>query len=991
MEKFNEAQMRAVRQTDGPMLVIAGAGTGKTRVITGRILHLLLEKNVPSSHVLALTFTEKATEEMISRIDSAMPLSYEELTIRTFHGFCDMVLREKGHEIGIDPGYKLLDQTAQWIFVKKHLFEMELDYYRPLGNPNKFIFVLLDHFSRLKDEDIAPESYGNLAAKKLEAAADEAEKEKAVKMAEVARAYRSYQELMMRENQMDFGDLLYYALRLFEKRPSVLKEYQERFKYILVDEFQDTNFAQNKLVTLLAGVHRNLTVVGDDDQSIYKWRGASLSNIMGFRKNFPDAAAVLLTSNYRSSQNILDAGYSLIQNNNPFRLEAREKIDKRLRSEKSVGDAAGVTGLAGGVPNGAGEPVEIRHFSSYRDEARAVASDIGEIARTNGSGFGDFAILVRANQHSGAYVEALKEAGIPFSVRDTGGLMRYEEIKDLVALLRFLVKPGDDIAFFRLLCLPVFGIPVGRILELSSAAREADYSPLFYYLRDLVEKKGAQTELPGLSAEDETSAAIAGTYGLFNSLLDFTRGHTVARVIGEFLDKSGYYKSLTGNLESENADKILHITAFMELAADFESAGNEGLHSFRDYLKVLEEAQGALTVKESPDHDSVSILTVHSAKGLEFEYVFIPCLVANRFPATRRSDPIEIPPELIGEELPQENLHLHEERRLFYVACTRAKTKLFLSYSDFYEGPKKWKPSVFLSEIGREEGKVVEKDFSAKDSGSASSPDDKTGRSHAGLKKTPDPDHGKKLLYVPAIDVNRLSYSKVDTFQTCPLKYKFRYLFEIPSPSAHAANFGSSVHNTVNAFYTALKDGAKPDPELLKKCYEDSWIGAGYESLAHEQTRKKRGWEIMEGFYREEEKLGFLQPAHLEKPFSLKIGGMRFSGRIDRIDKLPDGTFEVIDFKTGTYKKDTNLKKDLQLSLYAMACRDVFKLPVSALSLYFLEDGRKVSTTRSDKDLEVLKTELTAAYEEMKASSYLPTPGHHCQWCEYRVLCNAAA
>ncbi len=968
LENLNEAQLAAVTKTDGPMLVIAGAGTGKTRVITSRILHLLLDKKIPSGQILALTFTEKAAEEMISRVDAAMPLSYEELAIKTFHGFCDAILREKGHEIGIDPGFKLLDQTRQWLFLKKKLFEIDLDYYRPLGNPNKFIFTLLDHFSRLKDEDISPKAYMEAAQNKLSKANDDAEKEEAKKTLEIANAYQAYQNLMMKENQLDFGDLQFYALRLLENRPSVLKFYREKFKFILVDEFQDTNYAQNKLVMMLAGVHANITVVGDDDQSIYKWRGASLSNILRFRESFPNAAAVLLNTNYRSSQNILDASYALIQNNNPYRLEAREQVNKKLTGN-----------------NDAGTPVEIRHFSSYLDEVKRIVDTILEKIRVGECSYKDFAILVRANQHSAAFVEAFKEAGIPFSVRDSQGLLRFEEIKDLTALLRFIVKPNDDIAFFRLITLPLFGIPTGRILELFAAAREDDYEPLFFYLRKILDKENDQSQLPGISAGSERMDKFVHAYELFNRLLDFSGRHSAARVMGEFLDKSGYYKSLTGDETLANAERIQHIAQFLELAGESESNGNEGIGSFLEYLNVLQEMQGSVGVKQSFDEDAVSILTVHSAKGLEFDHVFIPYVSASRFPSIRRSDPIEIPPELINEDLPHEDMHIQEERRLFYVACTRAKKNLYLSYSDFYEGPKKWKPSPFLAEISVNKEIVVEKDFT-----DADKPDGNTSeRKHGGLKKNEASAHAEKLNFIPPIDLNRLSYSKIDTFETCPLKYKFRYLFEIPSPSAHAANFGSSVHNTVNAFYEALKEGADRNLELLKKCYEESWIGKGYDSKAHEQTRKKKGWEIMETFYAEEEKNGFILPEFLEKSFNLKIGGLRVSGRIDRIDKLPDGTYEVIDFKTGSYKKNVNLKKDLQLSLYAMACAEVLKIPVSALSLYFLEDAKKVSTTRGEKDIEALKTELTAVHEEMKASSYMPTPGHHCSWCEYRLMCNA--
>ena len=295
---YNEEQRQAVAYGNGPLLVISGAGTGKTNLLVGRILHLISEKGVDASNILALTFTEKATQEMNDRVNEALPLGYHEIWIKTFHSFCESILRESGLEIGLQPDFKILNEADLWMFMKNHLVDFELDYYRPLGNPYKFLNALQQHFSRLQDENISPETYLDFAKKSKE--------ETAVKELELARTYGIYQKLLVENGYMDFGGLLFYTLLLFQKRPEVLHYYSERFKYILVDEFQDTNFAQNKIVTLLAQKHRNLLVVGDDDQSIYRWRGASLTNIQYFKKLFPEAKTLVLNKNYRSNQSILD-------------------------------------------------------------------------------------------------------------------------------------------------------------------------------------------------------------------------------------------------------------------------------------------------------------------------------------------------------------------------------------------------------------------------------------------------------------------------------------------------------------------------------------------------------------------------------------------------------------------------------------------------------------------------------------------------------------
>ncbi|MBU0667630.1 UvrD-helicase domain-containing protein [Patescibacteria group bacterium] len=961
LENLNPEQKEAVSQTEGPMLIVAGAGTGKTRVITARILHLLIDKKVPSSQILALTFTEKATNEMLERVDQGMPLSYEEVTIKTFHGFCDMILREKGMEIGIDPGFRLLNQADQWLLIKRNLFALDLNHYRPLGNPGKFIHVLLSHFSRLKDEDIKPDDYIRFAGQMLDKAGDDAEKENAGKMLEVANAYAAYQNLLIESNGLDFGDLQFYALRLLEKRPSVLRELRERYKYILVDEFQDTNFAQNKLVMLLAREHTNITVVGDDDQSIYKWRGASLSNILTFEKEFPQAKRVVLTQNYRSNQGILDSAYQSIQNNNPDRLEHRASISKRLVSRV--------------LSEGADEnPVEVRHFSDSQDEVKCVLDTISGLAK-DGVAYSEMAILVRTNAHATAFVDALKDAGIPFTVRDTQGLLRFEEIKDLVALLRFLVRPQDDIAFFRLLGLPIFGIPMATVLQIVNEARNAHFTPIFYYLRDRI-VNGTQSSLPGL----EETSGLESVIRLCDNLLNFSRDHGAFRVIGEFLDESGYVKALTANDSFENEEKIQHIAQFLELARDLEAdGGDNSLRVFLDYIDSLQEALGTIAAATTPENDAVSMLTVHSAKGLEFDYVFVPCLVKERFPSRPKRDPIEIPAALLPEDIPEKEMHLQEERRLFYVAATRARKRLFLSYSDSYEGNKKWKISPFLAEL--DDLACVRWTDSLRDAVSGDLEKDDAIKDERAFDR---------CSMMPDVKIYQLSYSKLDTFNTCPLKYKFRYHYKIPSPSAHAANFGSSVHNTVNKFYEEVMAGAPPNSGRLKELFESNWIGIGYESRGHELARKKHGIEVMEKFFEKEKQHGFKAPAMLEKPFRLRIGDVIFMGRIDRIDKLPDGTYEVIDYKTGKAKSANDVKKDLQLSLYALACSDIFKIPVSALSLYFLEDAVKVSTTRPEENFDAIREDILQKVKSLRESDLAPTPGFHCGFCEFGILCHRA-
>jgi DNA helicase-2/ATP-dependent DNA helicase PcrA len=316
--KLNTEQKAAVRFGEGPLLIIAGAGTGKTTVVTERIKYLITSGRAKPQEILALTFTEKASREMETRVDIALPYGVTQMWISTFHAFCDRILRGEAINIGIDPGYKLMTEAETILFFRKHLFQFDLKDFRPLGNPTKFISGMIQHFSRLKDEDVSPMEY------------------RAYRNNELSRAYRTYEELKVKEGVADYADLISWALKLFRERPAILKKYQQQFKYILIDEFQDTNFAQNELAVLLAGKKKNITVVGDDDQAIYRWRGAAISNIIQFRKTFPKAKIVVLTKNYRSTKEILDRSYDLIQKNNPDRLEVAEKIDKKLESMRRI-------------------------------------------------------------------------------------------------------------------------------------------------------------------------------------------------------------------------------------------------------------------------------------------------------------------------------------------------------------------------------------------------------------------------------------------------------------------------------------------------------------------------------------------------------------------------------------------------------------------------------------------------------------------------------
>lgn len=974
LESLNQAQREAVMHGSGPMMILAGAGTGKTRVITSRIVQLIQSGAAKNSEILALTFTEKAANEMVARVDEMMPLGYEEVCIRTFHGFCERVLRERGHEIGLDPQFKILGKMDQWNFLRRNLFKFPLKYYRPLGNPAKYLSFFMSHFDRLKDEYISPEEFLGYAEKKLtevggldvsiESFTDEekAIHEDAVKQHEMALLYSTYQSAMAMEGYMDFGDLVFYTLRLLETRASVAREYAEKFRYVMVDEFQDTNYVQTRLALLLARAHGNIVVVGDDDQSIYRWRGASLSNITQFQKEYPDCKRVVLNENYRSRQKILDSAYRLIQGNNPNRLEVSEGLSKRLISGRKFEEKE--NGNGDKIFSGKKISVELRVFESYLDEVGTIAQDIVRGVTKGGRSFRDYAILARTNSHLKAYAEELLAAGVPFSMRSSEGVLSFDEVKDLIAVARVLTDPYDTIVLYRVLSIPAFGIDVQDIFVLLKDAKSEHVS-----LFELLKARKSQSQ----SALFDATGGAMKVLEVFEELMAYSARHKPSSIFIRFLDLSGYLKQI---IEMDNGDgvrKLANINSFAKLVTDFEKGERKNsLFDLLNYLDVIDKSELPQDSEEvDRDEDCVQLLTGHSAKGLEFPVVYIVSLVQNRFPGVKKSDAFEVPRALLKDLVPDEASHIEEERRLMYVAMTRAQEQLICTYSKQYEGARKWKPSIFLSEIFED----CEKSTVTFD----------TIRS-----TTIKPADEGVVISLPKnlkINLNQMSYTQFNTFKECPLKYSYRYLMAVPTPPSHASSYGTAIHATLNEFYQEMKGGAAPQLENLLSLFEKNWIHEGFDDRGHEEKRKSEGREVLKKFFEVNGAPAWVIPAFLEKPFSLKIGEARVGGRIDRIDKLADGTYEVIDYKTGSSKKDTDLKKDLQLSLYDIACREGLGIRVSKLSLYFIDDNVKVSTSRTDEQLEACRTEILELVEEMKKSDFAPTPGFVCKFCDFRLIC----
>src|ERR1035437_2932953 len=517
--KLDLHQSQAVKHEIGPLLIIAGAGTGKTTVITERIKHLVIKKKVEPSSILALTFTEKAAKEMTDRIDRAMPYGYTQMWISTFHAFCDRILRNESIHIGLNPSYKLMTEAESILLLRQNLFAFNLNYFRPLGNPNKFLEALIQHCSKLKDEDIAPQEYIPWAKteNRKHKTEDESEKLNYEQYLELANAYKAYEDLKIKEGVMDFSDLISNTLKLFRTRKNILKAYQQQFEYILVDEFQDTNFAQNELAIMLAGSKQNITVVGDDDQSIYRFRGSSISNIIQFRKRFPKVKIVTLINNYRSTKEILDSSYKLIQNNNPDRLEVTEKLNKKLLSVRKI----------------KGEKISFIYKPRVEDEAEAVINKIKELNKNEKYQYKDFAILVRANDHAENFVRAFERQRIPYQFLGPGRLFHQEEVKDLIAYLKVLYNFEDSTSLYRILTMSIFGLEAQEIAALINLSKRKNYS-----LFETLEKNEE------ILFSAETKQKITHLYKMIKRHLGLISKDTPGQILYYFLEDSGLIKNI---------------------------------------------------------------------------------------------------------------------------------------------------------------------------------------------------------------------------------------------------------------------------------------------------------------------------------------------------------------------------------------------------------------------------------------------------------------
>lgn len=646
-DTLNAEQREAVFHTEGPLLILAGAGSGKTRVLTHRIAYLIEEKGINPWNILAITFTNKAAGEMRERVDDIVGFGSESIWVSTFHSTCVRILRRHIDRLGYDNNFTIYDSDDQKTLMKDvcKLLQIDTKTYRER--------TILSAISSAKDEMVTPEEY------ELNAYGDFSKKK-------IAEAYKEYERQLKANNALDFDDLLVKTVQLFQTQPEILEYYQDRFRYIMVDEYQDTNTVQFKLISLLAAKYKNLCVVGDDDQSIYKFRGANIQNILSFEKEFEHTKVIKLEQNYRSTSTILDAANAVIKNN----------VGRKAKSLWTE--------------NGEGEKIQFRQFDTAYDEAEYIVGDIRERVDNGKAAYCDHAVLYRTNAQSRLFEEKMITANIPYKI--VGGVNFYarKEIKDLLAYLKTIDNGKDDLAVRRIINVPKRGIGLTTVNRITEAAQQRGIS--FY------EALCSADLVSGLGRSISKLESFAAMIEYFRKEAEHL---SITELMEEILTETGYVEELKAEGEEEAEVRLQNIDEFLNKIAAYEESCEEELPTLSGFLEEVALVADIDSLDEESDY--VVLMTLHSAKGLEFPYVYLAGMEDGIFPSymtITADDPTEI----------------EEERRLCYVGITRAKKELAMTCARrrMIRGETQYnKMSRFLKEVPPQllsTGKIVEKE-----------------------------------------------------------------------------------------------------------------------------------------------------------------------------------------------------------------------------------------------------------------------------------------
>jgi DNA helicase-2/ATP-dependent DNA helicase PcrA len=955
------------------MLVIAGAGTGKTTVLTQRVANLIREGHARPDEILALSYTDNSAAEMMGRVRGELKgTAIDGLQACTFHAWCNGLLHRRGANFGV------LDEKDLWVFLRRRIRDLRLKHFVRAANVGQFLDNLLEFMRRCQDELAGPGEYGRYVERiergevplprvaRSKKHAEMEDVEILERCQEIARVFATVEDMLRGKNLGTFGHMITNAYQLLKDDPALLEEERHRTRFLLVDEFQDANFAQVEILSLLAGPEANVFVVGDPDQAIYQFRGASSEAFMLFAKKFPEARVVALEKNRRSLTPILRCAFGIVAENPQVFAQSSNSISYQRTPLASLRDEeAAERGDSTVAPL-----LEIVTWLNKEVEAADVAYRIQKKHREQRCKWSDFAVLYRQHSHRDELVHELAERGIPFSIEGLD-VLDTPEVRDVLACLSAAVSLNDAASLFRVAALPQFGI---NPMELRAAMKAVR--------RDELDLRIVLGKLP-------KGAAVL---------------QSVERMHRE-VEKDGVRADYAANLivrhfELPRSAMVLAFLKFVEEWHKKPTTETGTPAEFLEYLDYFVQAKGSIGLPRSLN-DAVQLLTAHAAKGLEYRHVAVLRGSSTSFPCSYKEPLIAFPAELRtsgaslidgkpidgktidSRTIDDKTLHEQEERRLFYVALTRAKDTLAI-YAKQGTG-KDTRPSKFLREFM---GSLPYRKFWSTHSAAAvqdtlfAEEEQRIALEHSNVATW--------LMMPPSASfATGLSASSIGTYETCPLRFKLEREWNLPRDVVAALHYGAAMHRVLHTFYDAQRYERKIGDDDLIELFRADLAGAGIADRYQYELYLRQGIEQLRQFFEVARSAPPPEVMETEHRFELQVGSSKLTGRLDRMDRTGPDTVAIVDYKTGKPCSQEDADESLQLSLYALAARETLGKHADRLVLYNLENNTAMCTTRTGAELEEAKLRVQKVADGIARGEFAANPKYHCAFCPYRNLCPA--
>jgi DNA helicase-2/ATP-dependent DNA helicase PcrA len=976
-----------VEEIEQPLLIIAGAGSGKTLTVASKIAYLI-EQGAKPENILALAFNEKAAEELKNRV-AGMVGNAQDLNISTFHSFCNQLIQDNILNTKLNANFKVITETAQLVYLTKNINSFGIEHLEFNHEPYTLAEEMKKFISRCKDESISPDDIQQYIETQEKTELGEEALEDLINLKDILKIYRSYEDYKAKNNMIDFGDMLCTVYNLLKNKPLILKKYQEKFRFVIVDEFQDTNYIQLQIVHLIASKHCHITVVGDDDQSIYRFRGAYVTNIAEFKKMFPNYVEKTLEHNYRSTKKIVAAANTLIEN-------SPERTIKKLFTN-----------------NPDGEKVAVIETPSDSSQANYILETVKELLKKYP--LQDIAILCRRRSTAEPIIKAFRKQAMRFNFVGETGFFQEPIIKDVTAYLKVISNPLENNAeIVRILNRNNYGI---KQIEICKFNRYADQNDLSLY-----------ETFDHLSAIDVDKFKFLQVKQTLSDLIGSKKRHRTLDLIHSLLFEREFYKY---EIALQNNRNIQLLNQFFEFAEEFNSIYPD--NDVEDFTEYLSFASNFEIEEKNLEEQAITISTVHGVKGMQYPVVIIPDVIEHRLPTKFQKDKFSIPQDLlkgVKSKFDEKELHIQEERRLFYVAITRAKEKLIITYAKRYgENKTDSKPSRFLTEIDYQQNENInfQQTNPQKLSAESTTKEDQTqtrllkqvisnlatGKFTEAIEnvllyakstnknldvkieligKIKEPDYSvldqidEKPVTVPENHV--FSVSQFVGYKKCPRLYQYRHVMKIPEKPRYYFDFGSSLHSIAEQLTRMQKDGKNINEAIAEELLAKFWDPKGYKSKIDEKRDYDEAKAILKVFLDEQAK-SKTEIVDIERWFETSVGDIKLRGRIDRIDR--DGSsYTVVDYKTSKKASSLNeLKKDMQLLVYALAVKEIYGTGPLKVGDWFLRTNEKVFFEPEQKAIETIQTEITEMAAKIKAAAFEPKKGSwECNYCDYTCLCD---